>query len=80
MKQAIHGIVSLASHELCKLNTPELELQRTWQSNGARLNYKDTQLIKGVSAPRHISVEDARFLGELVRTTSPSDAIVEFGI
>lgn len=79
MKQAIHGLVGLAGYELCKLNDSERELQRSWQTDGANLNYKDTQLIKGISAPGHISVEEARFLGELVRSTAPSEAIIEIG-
>jgi hypothetical protein len=77
MKQAIQGIFGLAGYELCKLNASELELQRSWQTDGARFNFKDTQFIKGISAPRHISVEKARFLGELVRSAAPSDAIIE---
>lgn len=79
MKNAIHALVRLTGYELCRLNGSEQELQRSWPTNGQRLSYKDHQLIKGMSAPGHISIEEARFLGDLVRSPAPTDVIIEIG-
>ena len=79
MKSAIHSLVGLTGYELCKLNEYEIALRQQWPMNGQTINYKDTQLIKGVAAPGHITIEEAKFLSELVRSTDPDDAIVEIG-
>jgi predicted O-methyltransferase YrrM len=43
------------------------------------LNYKDLQVARALAAPGHITVEEARFLGELTRRSDPTKPIIEIG-
>jgi len=81
MKRLVSRLIGFSGFELCRLNDAEQDLQRSWGdgNGGEPFNYKDIQLIKAISAQGHVSMAEARFLSELVRETSPSDAIIEIG-
>jgi hypothetical protein len=71
----IHSLFKLLGYELCRLNANELaELP-----SDLPLNYKEFQLQRAIGAPGQLSVDEARFLGELVRRSDPSRPIIEIG-
>jgi predicted O-methyltransferase YrrM len=46
---------------------------------GVRLRYRDLQFFRGITAPGHITIEEARFLAELVQASPPDRPIIEIG-
>jgi predicted O-methyltransferase YrrM len=46
---------------------------------GARLRYRDLQFFRGITAPGHVTIEEARFLAELAQASAPHRPIVEIG-
>jgi predicted O-methyltransferase YrrM len=79
MRKLISRLIGVSGFELCRLNSSELDLQRSLDGNGRAFNFKDIQLIKAVSAQGHITIEEARFLTELVRQTQPDETLIEIG-
>ena len=46
---------------------------------GAKLRYRDLQFFRGITAPGHITIEEARFLADLAQASAPDRPIVEIG-
>jgi hypothetical protein len=78
LKSLIDRTLRTFGYELCRLNGAERQLVADWKP-GEELNYKDVQLVKGISAPGHITIEEARFLRELVQQTAEDELIIEIG-
>ena len=49
------------------------------RSAESKPRHRDVLLMRGISAPGHISVEEAQFLGELVQQTNAEEPIIEIG-
>lgn len=71
----IHSLFAAFGYELCRLNARE----RAELPPGLPLNYKEFQLQRAIGAPGQLSVDEVRFLGELVRRSDPSRPIIEIG-
>lgn len=66
--------------ELCHWRPDELVKRSRFESAGmGELSYRDFQLIRALLLPGQLDVEEATFLGELVRATSPARPIIEIG-
>jgi len=79
MKALVSRILRGFNAEIARSAPWELDEFRQMGLNAATLNYKDLQVARAVAAPGHISVEEARFLGELTRRSDPSRPIIEIG-
>jgi predicted O-methyltransferase YrrM len=81
MKSIFRSIIEFWGYELCRLNDDERVVKSRLQAEGEFLNYKDIQLLRGATALSrgHISIDEARFLMDLVRETPSDEVIVEIG-
>ncbi len=75
MKGAARSIMKWFDFEPCRLSAAEMEAIPP----GLPVNYKEAQIYRALSARGQISMEEARFLCELVRNTDPTRPIVEIG-
>lgn len=55
------------------------DLRRELPRDLGKPAFRDLVAIQGVNTPGEISIEEGRFLGELVRRTEPSDPLIEIG-
>ena len=65
--------------QLNVIGTGQLRAYREAQKVAAWMPFHDFEIARGISAPGHISVDEARFLGELVRRTDARSPIIEIG-
>lgn len=79
LKRLAKSVFRQAGFELCKLSSNEIAAADTLGLDTNSLNYKEVQAIRAIAAPGHITLEEARFLGELIRRTDPTQPIVEIG-
>ncbi|HQC73301.1 MAG TPA: class I SAM-dependent methyltransferase [Candidatus Competibacteraceae bacterium] len=75
IRQAITRVLSVFGYELCRLSP----LERPTLPENVRLNYKDAQIYRALTAQGQLSIEGARFLSDLVRSCDPQRPIVEIG-
>ena len=75
MKFFIKYLLDKFGYELCKLSPDE---SLTLDKN-LKLNYKDAQVYRTLTATGQISIEESRFLFELVKSCDPSRPIIEIG-
>ncbi|RIX45488.1 MAG: hypothetical protein D3M94_11660 [Rhodocyclales bacterium GT-UBC] len=75
MKNLIKRLFNHFGYELCRLS-PEEHLSLDDQ---LRFNYKEAQIYRALTASGQISMEEARYLFELVRESDPSRPIIEVG-
>lgn len=55
------------------------DLRRELPAQLGRPTFRDLVAIQGVNTPGEISLEESRFLGELVRRTEPPEPLIEIG-
>lgn len=55
------------------------DLRRELPRELGKPTFRDLVALQGVNTPGEISIEEGRFLGELVRRTEPSDPLIEIG-
>lgn len=55
------------------------DLRRELPGELGKPTFRDLVALQGVNTPGEISIEEGRFLGDLVRRTEPSDPLVEIG-
>lgn len=49
------------------------------RSEGVRFRHRDLQFFRGITAPGHVTIEEARFLAELAQASEPERPIIEIG-
>ena len=77
MKHTIKKILeSIFGYELCRYNDLEIEWNKDIPKS---FDYKNFQLIRGLATKSQLSISEAQFLAELVKTSDPSRPIVEIG-
>jgi predicted O-methyltransferase YrrM len=74
MRALVQRTLGCMGFELCRFNERERE-----DPASRAFKYKDYQLCKGVASPGQISIEGARFLSELVRSSDSARPIIEIG-
>jgi hypothetical protein len=75
IKRSVLGILRFFGYELCRLNSVE----KGELPDGAFFNYKEVEIYRALSMSSQISIEEAMFLGKLVRRSDPSLPIIEIG-
>lgn len=76
LKKIAKNAVGTIGYELCRLSETEQIFKNEFDLN---FDYKDFQLIRGLAVKSQLSIEEARFLAELVRSSDPSRPIIEIG-
>jgi hypothetical protein len=79
LKSFAKKILKNYGFELCKLAPEELADIGHTTADPLTFNFKEIQAIRAIAAPGHITLNEARFLGELVQRTRPDSTIVEIG-
>lgn len=75
MKKAFSLFLKQFGYELCRISPEEIsELD-----DSIDMNYKEAQIFRAITATGQISMEESRFLFELVRRSDPTRPIVEVG-
>jgi len=75
-KKIAKNAFGLLGYELCRLNKPEQTLKNEFDLN---FDYKNFQLIRALAVRSQLSIEEANFLAELVRSSDPTRPIIEIG-
>lgn len=75
MKTLIKHLLKSFGYELCRLSPEE----RPSLDNQISYNYKEAQIYRALTASGQISLEEARYLFELVRESDPTRPIIEVG-
>lgn len=75
MKKLINSFLKRFGYEICRLSADEISMI----DNSINMNYKEAQIFRALTASGQISMEESRFLFELVRQSDPSRPIVEVG-
>lgn len=75
MKKFVNSLLKQFGYELCRLSPDEIS---TLDPN-VNMNYKEAQIFRAITASGQISMEESRFLFELVRRSDPTRPIVEVG-
>jgi hypothetical protein len=75
IKRFIQVLAGSAGYELCRLSRDDLEALPPQP----RMNYKEAQVYRGLTASGQISLVEARFLMSLVARSDPTRPIVEVG-
>lgn len=55
------------------------QLKKSLPRELGKPSFRDLVAIQGINTPGEISIEESRFLGDLVRRTEPADPLVEIG-
>jgi len=79
LKTLLTRLMRSSGRELCRLSPDEVQeaAERGW--NLDCLNYKEFQVARTLAGAGHIALEEARFLANLARRTSPENPIIEIG-
>jgi len=76
LKKITKNIFNALGYELCRLN----EIEQTYKNElDLHFDYKDYQLIRALAVKSQLSIDEAAFLGELVKSSDPSKPIIEIG-
>lgn len=75
MKNFLRFLLKYAGYEMCRLSDSELRNI----PHGVDMNYKEAQIYRALTTSGQISIEEARFLIELVKRSDPSRPIIEVG-
>lgn len=75
MKKLVNSLLKTFGYELCRLSPDEISTL----DHSINMNYKDAQIFRAITATGQISMEESRFLFELVRRSDPTRPIVEVG-
>lgn len=75
MKNFLRVLLKYAGYELCRLSDYELQDMPC----EVDMNYKEAQIYRALTTSGQISIEEARFLIELVQSSDPNRPIVEIG-
>jgi len=78
-KSFFRQILKSVGWELCRYSKTEIEECSSLRWDIGKLNYKDFQAARAIASLGHITIEEARFLGELVKRIESRDAIIEIG-
>jgi hypothetical protein len=79
LKRLTRRVLKRFGYELCKLSPDEVDASQRLVGSPNDFNYKELQAIRAIAAPGHISLNEARFLGDLVRRTPETSPIIEIG-
>jgi hypothetical protein len=74
LRNTIARILKGKGYEICRLNPNESQ-----DPLAESFNYKEFQVIRGLSAPSQLSLDEARFLAELVHHSDRERPIIEIG-
>ena len=75
LKRAIKRALRNHGYELCQLYDEE----KREVPHHEKFTYKEAQCYRALASMSHISLEEARVLGELVRSSDPTRPIIEIG-
>src|SRR5688500_15743121 len=65
--------------ELVLYNHFDNELRREVTPQLGEVGFRDLFAVQTVATPGQITIEESRFLGDLVRRTDPADPVIEIG-
>src|SRR5262245_52618608 len=75
----VNRILAPARIQITLIRSSEAAEYRELVTRHRAISFRDFQIARGIIAPGHITLDEARFLGELVRKTDSSEPIVEIG-
>ena len=75
MKRILRSLLARSGYELCRISDAE----RQDIPQDRHFNYKEVQAYRALTADGQVSIEEARFLSELVRKSDVRRPIVEVG-
>jgi hypothetical protein len=77
--RAINVVLRPTGVQIVWLSDFDRQLEREMPDSLGRPEFRELTAVQAIATPAEVSLEEGRFLGELVRRTDPSDPIVEIG-
>lgn len=75
MKNIFVSLLKKFGYELCRFSPEEISTL----DHNVNMNYKEAQIFRAITATGQISMEESRFLFDLVQRSDPTRPIVEVG-
>ena len=79
LKQQLTQLIKASGRELCRYSQNEAQEAGQFGWNIKLFNYKEFQVARTIASGSHVTLEEAQFLGSLVRQTAPEEPIIEIG-